>query len=450
MHAMRPSMLAYRGLQRLARSLTPVMGRGRGKVAKALAGRLGADARLVAWARRSRVADRPGLWFHAPSVGEGLQARAVLEATAARVPALQAAFTHFSPSAERLAAAMPVDIHDYLPWDLPGPMATVLDALAPDAVVFTKTEVWPVLVEAAATREVPVALVAATLPPGARRRGALARRFLRPTWRRLSLVAAAAEEDAAGLVDLGVPPDAVHVTGDPGIDSAARRAGEADPASPWLAPFRADPRPTVVAGSTWPADEEVLKSVLGALRSHVPGLRVILAPHEPTDERVAGLSRGLASEGWRVGSLADVEEAGAEGVDAVVVERLGVLAHLYTVGTAAYVGGGFHRHGLHSVLEPAAAGVPVTFGPRHANARSASDLIEGGGAREAADAGALARILMEWLGDSSRRDYVGLRASDYIDRHRGAADRTARLVAEFCARGEAPPRPAGPRPTVRR
>lgn len=429
---MRSSLLAYRGLQRVVRTLTPVLGRGDGKMARGFAGRIGADRRLVDWAGRARDPDRPGVWLHAPSVGEGLQARAVLEALVARVPGLQAAFTHFSPSAEDLAARMPADVHAYLPWDLPGPMGSVLDALAPGAVVFTKTEVWPVLVEEAASRGVPVALVAATLPPGARRSGALARRFLGPTWERLSLVAAVSEADAAGLIELGVPPDAVHVTGDPGIDSAARRAGEADPASPWLAPFHADPRPTVVAGSTWPADEEVLRSVLGRLRDFVPDLRLILASHEPTAERVAALSQAFARDGWSVRTLADVEETGAEGIDAVVVERVGVLAHLYTVGTVAYVGGGFHRHGLHSVLEPAAAGLPVVFGPRHANARAASDLLEEGGAREAGDAGVMARILMEWLGDESRRDYVGVRASDYIDRHRGAADRTAHLLGPFC------------------
>lgn len=429
---MRPSLLAYCGIQRLARVLSPALAREGSKVARGLAGRVDAARVLADWGRHHRDPARPGAWFHAPSVGEGLQARAVLEAMASRMPDVQAAFTHFSPSAERLAASMPADVHAYLPWDLPVPMASVLDALAPDAVVFTKTEVWPVLVETATDRDVPTTLIAATLPPGARRSGALARRFLAPTWRRLSLVAAIADEDANGLVGLGVRAGVVHVTGDPGIDSAARRAGEADPASPWLAPFHAGPRPTVVAGSTWPADEARLLPAMARVRTARPDVRLILAPHEPGPDHVAEVSRALRGDGWRVRTLAEVEAEGAEEADAVVVDRVGVLAHLYTVGTAAYVGGGFHGLGLHSVLEPAAAGLPVAFGPRHANARAATDLLAAGGAAEAPDAPALARILIEWLGDESRRDFVGDRASGYIDRHRGAADRTAQLLETLC------------------
>jgi 3-deoxy-D-manno-octulosonic-acid transferase len=137
----------------------------------------------------------------------------------------------------------------------------------------------------------------------------------------------------------------------------------------------------------------------------------------------------LAEGGWHAASLKDVEAAGSAGdVDAVVVDRVGVLAHLYTVGTVAYVGGGFHDAGLHSVLEPAAARLPVVFGPKYQNARAAADLIECEGAREAADAGALADTLSGWLERDEVRDYAAGQAFGYIQRHLGAADRSAALL----------------------
>ena len=93
-------------------------------------------------------------------MGEGLQARAVLEALRTRRPDVQAIFTHFSPSAEALARDMPVACADYLPWDVPSAVAPLLDALRPDVVAFTKTEVWPVVVWEAARRGIPTAMIA--------------------------------------------------------------------------------------------------------------------------------------------------------------------------------------------------------------------------------------------------------------------------------------------------
>jgi len=428
--------VAYRLAQLGVRAAGPLVGvlpgAGPAKLARGIAGRRGSDVRLSRWGREGRDPTRPIVWFHAPSVGEGLQARAVIEALRRRREGVQIVFTHFSPSAEKLADAMPADATGYLPWDLPGSVRPVVEALRPDALVFTKTEVWPVLTEVAAENRIPVVLIAATLPPGAGRLRWPARTLMRPTWAALNRVAAIATEDGGRFADLGVAADRVVVTGDPGIDSAAQRARAANPQAPYLKPFRDAPRPTLVAGSTWPSDEDVLAPALDVLGQE---LRVVLAPHEPSPERVTSLVRRFGAGGRTAATLADVEGAGtAAGVDVVVVDRVGVLAHLYTVGTLAYVGGGFHGAGLHSVLEPAAARLPTTFGPRHHNAKAAADLMASGGGVEVADAAALAATLGGWLTDPVTLDYAGKRAYDYIDAHLGAAERTASILDDLLVR----------------
>jgi len=430
------------GVRAVGPAVTMLPGVRASKLGRGIRARRDAHALLARWGREGRDPARPVLWFHAPSVGEGLQARAVMEAVGRRRSDAQVLFTHFSPSAETLARSMPAEVAGYLPWDLVEPMARVLDAVRPDALVFTKTEVWPVLVALAAARGTPAALVAATLPAGAGRLRRPARALLGPTWKALAAVAAIAEEDGRRFVELGAVPGRVWVTGDPGIDSAAQRVAAAVSDAPYLKPFRVPPRPTLVAGSTWPADEAVLLPALAKLRADgaeaagsPSGLRAVVAPHEPSAARVRTLLHQLASLGWKAATLADVETAGtAHGVDAVVVERVGVLAHLYTAGTVAYVGGGFHRAGLHSVLEPAAARLPVAFGPRHGNARAAAELIAAGGAVEVADSAGLADALGLWLRDASALDYAAGRAYGYIDAHRGAADRTAAILDDLLAR----------------
>ena len=422
----------YSGLVGAAHALSPMFAHGGSKLARSIRGRRNVVSRLAEWSTTGRERGRRLIWFHAPSVGEGLQARAVMTAMLDRRADLQVVFTHSSPSAEGLARGMPAAAADYLPWDRAVDMDPVLDAIRPSLIVYTKTEIWPVLTRSARRRGIPTALVAATLPPGSSRLRWPTRSFLRRALARLSAVLAIAPEDAERFARSGARREVIGVTGDPGIDSAATRLGEASRDAPYLAPFHRDPRPTLVAGSTWPADEEVLLDALDEIRAAHPDVRLVIAPHEPTPDHLRPLEAALAAKGWSTARLGDVESRGAIGeASAIIVDRVGVLAHLYTVGGVAFVGGGFHGAGLHSVLEPAAAGRPTVFGPRHQGSRSAGDLLAAGGARVAGDAPELARVVRDWLTDVELRDRSGRAAQGYIEAHRGAASRTADRLLEI-------------------
>jgi 3-deoxy-D-manno-octulosonic-acid transferase len=341
-------------------------------------------------------------------------------------------FTFFSPSSEALAERFPADVSAYLPWDLPEIMDKVLDAVCPGLVVFTQKEVWPSLASGAGDRGVPVAMVAATLTRTAGRLSPTGRVLLGSTFRGLECVAAISADDGGRFQLLEVPGDRIVVTGDPGVDYAHARAAAADPEAPYLRLFRDGLGPVLVAGSTWAPDEDVLIPALTRIRRDWPGLRVVLAPHEPREWDFENLRARLHADGWAPTLLKEAEERGGlDGADAVLVERVGVLAELYTVASFAYVGGGFHGHGLHSVLEPAAAGVPVLFGPQHHNSLAASHLLACGGARMVSDVDALTAALEEWLADPEKLRRDGRRALDYIAEHRGAAGRTADLLVGY-------------------
>lgn len=428
----------YRAVLRGVRLAAPLLSLGDSKLARGVRGRRGAARALVRWGTEERDRARPGAWFHAPSVGEGLQARAVMRCLVRRVPGIQFAFTHFSPSARALARTMSASAAGFLPWDLPDEIGPVLDAVAPDLVAFTKTEVWPTLSGEAERRGIPLVLVAATLPESAGRLRMPGRIFLRPSFRRLGRVCAISDDHGERFRRLGVPEARIVVTGDPGIDSAASRAEAADPASSHLEPFVSEPRPTLVAGSTWPSDEAVLVPASTGARARHPELRLVVAPHEPDEGHLRPLMAALLSEGWAARRLSAVEEAGsAEGADAVVVDRVGVLSDLYSVGAVAWVGGGFHRDGLHSVLEPAAHSVPVIVGPEHAGSRAASDLLEAGAAMEVTSVDGARGAIEAWLDDDASRRDAGARGRRYVDGHRGAAERTARILEEVLEEGRA-------------
>ena len=419
----------YRAAVRTASGLAPLLALASPKLAAGHRGREGAAERLSSWAAGHRDAARPLVWLHASSVGEGLQAESVLHELRRRRPDAQFVYTHFSPSAESLARRLPVDVADYLPYDLPRPVETLLGALRPNLLVFSKLDLWPELAVRAAARGTLVAMVAATVSSGSGRLRWPARAMLRAGYEAVSAVAAVSEEDAGRLARLGVSPDRIRVLGDPRYDSVVERITGVSAEEPLLR-FGAG-APTLVAGSTWPEDEAVLLGALARVRQKHPAARLILVPHEPTEAHLAGAERVAADLG--LPAPARMSRA-QEAVPLLLVDRLGALAHLYGAGAMAYVGGGFGRAGLHSVLEPAAWRLPVSFGPRWRESRDADVLLRASAARALTSRGSaaveeLVAIWRGWIEGEAGRKAAGERARAVVESGRGGSTRSAELLA---------------------
>lgn len=408
------------------RPALPLLARGDGKLARGIRGRRGVLERMEAWAREGRDPARPLAWFHAPSVGEGHQARAVIQAFRARRPDAQVVYTFFSPSAERFAATVDADFADYLPLDAAGDVRRALDALKPGVIAFSKYDVWPVLTREAAARGVRLLLLSATLPASAGRLRGPARALLGAAYGRLDTVGAISAQDAERFGGLGVPAARRAVMGDARFDQVWGRVETVARGSGLLAPFAESDRPTIVAGSTWPEDERHLLAAVGSLVEKGRGVRLVLVPHEPTPEHVRQARRRMTELGLGWTMISELRPGDESPV--VLVDRVGVLGELYAVADVAYVGGGFGSAGLHSVLEPAAFGAPVLFGPRHANAREAGELVAAGGAFEVASAEEVERVLAGLLDVYETRAHAGAAAREYVHTRLGAAGRGAEMV----------------------
>jgi 3-deoxy-D-manno-octulosonic-acid transferase len=424
--------VAYRALARLGVSLVPAIGLAATKLREGDRGRREAEERLRQWARASRDRSRPLVWLHASSVGEGLQAESVLLELKPLAPQAQYLYTHFSPSAAALARRLPVDFADFLPYDLPGSCARLVEELSPDLLVFSKLDLWPELATRARAGGATVALVAATVSPGSGRLRWPARQLLRPGYAVVTAAGAIADDDARRLAELGVPAERIRVLGDPRFDSVLAKVRAVAADDPLLRFGRG--APTLVAGSTWQGDEEVLLASFARVRPERPDARLILVPHEPTAGHLAALETAATRSGLPV----PVRLSAADGpTPLLVVDRVGVLAAMYGSGAAAYVGGGFGRAGLHSVLEPAAWGVPVAFGPRWRESRDAGLLLDAGAALAlpsggVGDAGAvLARAWARWIGDGATRAEQGRKARAVVEQGLGAARRSAEMLAQL-------------------
>ncbi|MEP6690490.1 MAG: glycosyltransferase N-terminal domain-containing protein [Gemmatimonadaceae bacterium] len=416
--------LAYECAAQLARAAAAIAPAGDAKTIRALRARRGIRDRYRAWgATAARDATRPLLWMHAPSVGEGLQARPVLQSIRAARPRTQLAYTFYSPSAESFARTLDVDFRDYLPFDDAGDARQALDSLRPAALVFSKLDVWPTLAREATTRGVALGLLSATLAASSGRRSWIAAALLRDAYAALDAIGAISGDDAERLVALGARAGAVTVTGDTRYDQVWERAAASDRASALLAPL-ASGRPTLVAGSTWPADERVLFAAWTTARRTAGDARLIVAPHEPTARHVDRIIEWARGAALRVARLGDANAT----ADVIVVDRVGVLGDLYALADVAYVGGGFHDAGLHSVLEPAAFGAPVLVGPRHDASRDAGLLIAARGARSESSVAGLAGVIGTWLGDTAARREAGDAARETVRAGRGATARSVSIV----------------------
>lgn len=408
---------------RTANALAPRLPSSNNKIVRTLKARINLLEKIDAWAGAHRDPSRPLLWMHASSVGESLQALPVLNLFRERNHDVQVVFTFYSPSAETTAARFPADFVSYLPFDAANAMQRVIASVKPSALVFSKLDVWPTLVEEAKRAGVATGIISGTANSDSRRRSTIASMLLRDSYAAMDSVGAISHEDRLNIIELGAHPDRVAVTGDTRYDQVWERSRHEGPVE--LLNHLRNHRPTIVAGSTWRSDEVHLLDAFVQARASHRRLRLIIAPHEPSSTSVSAIETRAESSSL---SFARLDHAQAASADVVIVNRVGVLGDLYALADISYVGGGFHRAGLHSVLEPAAFAKPVLFGAPFGRTRDAKLLMAGGGAQSVADTAELRDALSRWLADSTARFAAGSAAEHVVKQGLGAAEAAYQLV----------------------
>ncbi|HEX7926222.1 MAG TPA: glycosyltransferase N-terminal domain-containing protein [bacterium] len=373
--------------------------------------------RRLEQALHKRDGDKPLVWFHVASAGEFLQAEPLLRRF--RDAGWQLAVTVTSVSGQRwlqrIATWPELVWADLLPWDLWGVASRLYDRLEPRLVVYAQADIWPGLVWAGADRGIPQALIVGRLAATSKKlRRGLQGAYARDVYGALDLILAATDADRGQLARLVSPHADLRTGGDPGIETVLQRVREAQPA---LLPADFVDAPVIVCGSTWPADEVHLLPALANVLRALPAAKAVIAPHEPTEKRLAEIGSPFASFG--VARLSIPQSS----VRVILVDSVGKLAGLYRAGKAAYVGGAFST-GVHNVAEPAAAGLPVLFGPRHANSPVAADLVRQGIGLPVADAVAMEAALLGLLKDPQRCATLGAQGRSPIEARAGAAQFT--------------------------
>lgn len=403
------------------------------KIAAGLAGRAGLHER---WRERAAVLDRRRrtVWFHVSSAGEFLQARPVIDLLAARhADKVQIALTFFSPSGmnffrrhDRSSSNAAIVFADYLPLDTPANARFCLETLRPDLVVYVKFDLWPNLIIEAARAGIPQILISGTLSPGSWRLRRPAHRFYGSLYSKLYSIAAITDEDAARFAGQIAGTTRVFSAGDTRFDQVCARYD--NPSTRIPSAFFDDARRILIAGSTWPRDEAVVIPGFARLLRGRPETMLVLAPHEPSPKRLREIDRGLRRAGLERVLLSGLG-AGPTRAPVVVADGVGYLADLYRTGSAAYVGGSW-TSGVHNVMEPAVAGLPVLFGPKIDNSWEAGRLVALGAGRIVRTPEEFAAAAGELLANEDLRSRLGDAASRFIRSGCGAARRCAEMIEQ--------------------
>lgn len=304
---------------------------------------------------------KPPIWIHCSS-GEFEYAKPVIREIKHADSEQPVVVTYFSPSFAKAIHQTPeIDYAQALPLDLPGPCASFLKKVKPAHLLIARSDFWPELLAQTRKRQIPIAVFSYTQKnPKKMNRG---QRWLR-AWllNRVTEIHCVSLSDQRNVQTLGVKTPTV-VSGDTRYDQVQYRLAHAKKMSPDLKPDL----PALVAGSTWPEDEE---KILPALASFLieNRMKLILVPHEPTPEHLTEIQKKLESLQltWKLFSQQETWKY----AHVLLVDQVGYLAELYSWGQIAFVGGSF-KDRVHSVMEPLGAGLLTFVGPHHENNREA-------------------------------------------------------------------------------
>ncbi|MDR4987443.1 MAG: glycosyltransferase N-terminal domain-containing protein [Bacteroidales bacterium] len=381
-------------------------------------------ARLWVKGRRSLMhsmqeaagADRPDrkvrhtLWFHCASLGEFEQGRPVIESVKAAYPECRLLLTFFSPSGFEVRKNYPVADHVfYLPLDTPGNVRRFLDLWKPDLAVFVKYEYWFNYLDALHKAGTPVFVISAIFRPG---------QYFFRTWGRwflkhLKTVSCFFIQDEASAELLRKQNiRQVVLSGDTRFDRVWQLSKNPE-SLPEVAAFKGDEK-VLVAGSTWPADETLLRQLIN---DESLKLKYIIAPHEVHEDRIRQLEQLAPGNTVRHSQWIKNPDARAR---LMIIDGIGFLSHVYQYGHVAYIGGGF-GDGIHNILEAATYGLPVFFGPKYQKFAEARELLKRGGVYSVSNAETMRDLLRPIIEkeDELRRHAAICR--EFVESGRGAA-----------------------------
>jgi 3-deoxy-D-manno-octulosonic-acid transferase len=350
------------------------------------------------------------IWIHTASLGEFEQGLPVIEQLKKNYPTYRILVTFFSPSGYEVKKnTTAADMVTYLPMDTKKNAGKFLDLVDPKLVIFVKYEIWPNYLRALSQRNIPTLLISALFKVNQvyfKRYGGFMRKALHNYTH--IFVQDAKSIDLLSKINI----KNTTISGDTRFDRVIEIL-ERDNNLAFMEDFKNGAQ-TLVAGSTWPDDEEVLVPYINTGES---SLKFVLAPHNIKPEHINKLKSSINK---KTILYSELENKKLSSYEVLIIDTIGLLTKVYSYAEISYVGGGFAT-GLHNTLEPAVYGIPVIIGPNFKGFKEAEDLVDKGGVLVVRSPKEFFTLVNHLLKDKAYLEKTGDINGTYVSENKGAS-----------------------------
>lgn len=356
-------------------------------------------------------ADRT-IWFHAASLGEFEQGLPVMEKIKAQYPNHTIVVTFFSPSGYEVRKNNTIaDVTVYLPLDTKSNAQKFLKLVHPELVFFIKYEYWPNYLNELKKLKIKTYLISGIF----REKQAFFKwygGFYRNALKSFDYFFVQNESSKKLLQSLGF--NDVKISGDTRFDRVVAIL-ERDNSLDFIKQFKNNTT-TIVIGSSWPKDENLLVQYINQTNENV---KFIIAPHNIKPEQIQELKNSISK---KILLFSEKENIDLSGYDVLIVDTIGILTKIYSYADIAYVGGGFGNPGVHNILEPATFGIPIVVGPNFSHFAEAVALVHQEGCVSISNYEELYNTFSYLISNEDIRHEKGHICATFVQMNKGATD----------------------------
>lgn len=373
------------------------------------------------------AADQPRIWIHAVSVGEVNAAIPLVNKLREGFPEFLIVLTTMTPTGARQVSECLGDriIHCYLPYDYPGSVKRFVRNVKPSIAIFMETEIWPNYLAFCAKKQISIVLANTRLSEKSYRGYRNFKQLVSTSLGYVDEIAAQAQMDAGRLIKLGARKEAVHITGNIKFDMVVDNETRQNALN--LRSRVGTQRPIWIAGSTHPGEEQQVLNAHAGIKRDCPDVLLILVPRHP--ERSGELLRMCTGRGFKTILQTNLKDALPNETSIMIGNTMGELPMLICTSDAAFIGGSLVPVGGHNILEAAAVGVPVIFGPHMFNFQKiANQILAQGAGLQVEDAGELAETVSKLLNDPALRENYGIEGRRFVEDNQGSVEKVFALV----------------------
>jgi 3-deoxy-D-manno-octulosonic-acid transferase len=357
------------------------------------------------------------VWIHSSSAGEFEQAKPLIDALKKTYPSCKIIVSFFSPSGYSVAKNYKQADHiTYLPVDTRTNAKRFVEIINPHLVIFVKYDFWYHYLNTVHSKKIPLLLISAVF----RKEQSFFKWYGGFYRKMLQFFNAFFVQDKLSCEQLkNYGFENCFVSGDTRFDRVATIAENFSEVQN-IKEFAGDSK-VLVAGSTWPEDEQFIKGVV----ENIQGLKLIIAPHEIHKQHIEQIQKQFPNS-----VLYSEFKSHFSSQKVLIIDNVGMLSRLYKYATITYIGGGFTRDGIHNILEAAVYGKPVLFGPNYKKYREAEELIKKGGAFSVIKNEELKIKIEHLLHESPAYQNASKASSAYIIENKGATEKIMNYIQE--------------------